>query len=123
MTLIRIRRRVSEIAGVEWIQDGDRKTFASAHYKIHENELKTAYELRHRRTNMPHTHYNQNMRKEEAVRPSDLTSGLQHSKKHSYLTNVPRHVAIHSSRASQRGTHTDARSFKFGGAKWSLVEF
>jgi len=68
MTLIRIRRRMAEIAGVEWIQDGARKTFASAHYKIHQDALKTAYELGHRGTNMLHTHYNQNMRKEEAVR-------------------------------------------------------
>ena len=30
--------------------------------------LKTAYELGHRGTNMLHTHCNQNMRKEEAVR-------------------------------------------------------
>jgi integrase len=68
MTLIRIRRRVAEMAGVEWIQDGARKTFASAHYKIHHDALKTAYELGHRGTTMLHTHYNQNMRKEEAVR-------------------------------------------------------
>jgi integrase len=68
MTLIRIRRRVSKIAGVEWIQDGARKTFASAHYKIHQDALKTAYELGHRGTTMLHSHYNQNMRKEEAVR-------------------------------------------------------
>jgi integrase len=67
MTLIRIRRRVAEIAGVEWIQDGARKTFASAHYKIHQDALKTAYELGHRGTTMLHTHYNQNMRKDEAV--------------------------------------------------------
>jgi hypothetical protein len=50
MTLIRIRRRVSKIAGVEWIQDGARKTFASAHYKIHQDALKTVYELGHRGT-------------------------------------------------------------------------
>jgi integrase len=68
MTLIRIRRKVAEIAGVEWIQDGARKTFASAHYKTHQDALKTAYELGHRGTTMLHTHYNQNMRKEEAVR-------------------------------------------------------
>jgi hypothetical protein len=67
MTLIRIRRRVAEIAGVEWIQDGARKTFASAHYKIHQDALKTAYELGHRATTMLHTRYNQNMRKDEAV--------------------------------------------------------
>ena len=72
MTLIRIRRRVAEMAGVEWIQDGARKTFASAHYKIHQDALKTAYELGHRGTNMLHTHYNQNMRKEEAVRFWDI---------------------------------------------------
>ena len=40
----------------------------TAHYKIHQDALKTAYELGHRGTNMLHTHYNQNMRKEEAVR-------------------------------------------------------
>jgi integrase len=72
MTLIRIRRRVAEMAGVEWIQDGARKTFASAHYKTHQDALKTAYELGHRGTNMLHTHYNQNMRKEEAVRFWDI---------------------------------------------------
>ncbi len=72
MTLIRIRRRMAEMAGVEWIQDGARKTFASAHYKIHQDALKTAYELGHRGTTMLHTHYNQNMRKEEAVRFWDI---------------------------------------------------
>ena len=56
------------MAGVEWIQDVVRKTFASAHYKIHQDALKTAYELGHRGTTMLHTHYNQNMRREEAVR-------------------------------------------------------
>ena len=76
MTLIRIRRRVAEIAGVEWIQDGARKTFASAHYKIHQDALKTAYELGHRGTTMLHTHYNQNMRKEEAVRFWDILPNL-----------------------------------------------
>jgi hypothetical protein len=52
----------------EWTRDGARKTFASAHYKIHREALKTAYELGHRGTNILLTHYNQNMRKEEAVR-------------------------------------------------------
>ena len=66
MSLIRIRRRVSEIAGVKWIQDGARKTFASAHFKTHQDPMKTAYELGHRGTNMLHTHYNQNMRREDA---------------------------------------------------------
>ncbi len=68
MTLIRIRRKVAEIAGVQWIQDGARKTFASAHYKIHQDAAKTAYELGHRGTSMLHTHYNQNMRREDAER-------------------------------------------------------
>ena len=68
MTLIRVRRSVAEIAAVEWIQDGARKTFASAHYKTFKDAAKTAYELGHRGTNMLHTHYNQNMRKDEAVR-------------------------------------------------------
>ncbi|MEI6873132.1 MAG: hypothetical protein WCL08_12700, partial [Verrucomicrobiota bacterium] len=68
MTLIRIRRTVSEMAGVQWIQDGARKTFASAHYKIHQDAAKTAYELGHRGTTMLHTHYNQNMRREDAER-------------------------------------------------------
>jgi len=68
MTLIRIRRKVAEIAGVRWIQDGARKTFASAHYKIHQDAAKTAYELGHRGTTMLHTHYNQNMRREDAER-------------------------------------------------------
>ena len=68
MTLIRIRRKIIKIAGADWIQDGARKTFASAHYKIHQDALKTAYELGHRGTTMLHSHYNQNMRKEEAVR-------------------------------------------------------
>ncbi len=72
MTLIRIRRKVAEIAGVEWIQDGARKTFASAHYKIHQDALKTAYELGHRGTTMLHTHYNQNMRRDDAVRFWDI---------------------------------------------------
>ena len=54
MTLIRIRRRVTAMAGVEWIQDGARNTFASAHYKTHQDALKTAYELGHRGTNMLH---------------------------------------------------------------------
>ena len=65
MTLIRMRRRVAEIAGVEW---GASRAVASVHYKIHQDALKTAYELGHRVTAMLHTHYNQNMRKEEAVR-------------------------------------------------------
>ena len=68
MTLIQIRRRVTAMAGIEWIQDGASKTFASAHYKTHQDALKTPYELGHRGTNMLHTRCNQNMRKDEAIR-------------------------------------------------------
>jgi hypothetical protein len=51
-----------------WHDKESRIPFASAHHKIHQDALKTAYELGHRGTNMLHTHYNQNMRKEETVR-------------------------------------------------------
>jgi hypothetical protein len=44
------------------------KDFRPAHYKIHQDALKAAYEIGHRGTNMLHTQYNQNMRKEEAGR-------------------------------------------------------
>jgi integrase len=66
MTLIRMRRNVAKSAQVKWIQDGARKTFASAHFKTFMDAGKTAYELGHRGTSMLHTHYNQNMRKEDA---------------------------------------------------------
>ena len=50
-----------------WHDKEERFPFASAHHKIHQVALKTAY-AGYRRTNMLHTHYNQNVRKEEAVR-------------------------------------------------------
>jgi integrase len=64
-TLERSRRKIVKLAGINWIQDGARKTFASAHYKTH-GEAKTITELGHKGNQMLHKHYNKNIRQAEA---------------------------------------------------------
>lgn len=64
-TLERNRRKIKNLVGINWIQDGARKTFASAHFQIH-GEAKTIKELGHQGGEMLHRHYNRNMRQEEA---------------------------------------------------------
>jgi integrase len=64
-TLERNRRKIAKAAGIKWIQDGARKTFASAHYKTY-GEEKTIRELGHRGNQMLHKHYNKNIREGEA---------------------------------------------------------
>jgi len=64
-TLERKRRKIVKLAGINWIQDGARKTFASAHYKTY-GEAKTIAELGHKGNQMLHKHYNKNVRQAEA---------------------------------------------------------
>jgi integrase len=64
-TLERNRRKIVKLAGIHWIQDGARKTFASAHYKTY-GEAKTITELGHKGNQMLHKHYNKNIRQAEA---------------------------------------------------------
>jgi integrase len=65
-TLERKRREIVKLTGIKWIQDGPRKTFASAHYKIHDED-KTLRELGHRGNQMLHKHYKRNIKQEEAT--------------------------------------------------------
>jgi integrase len=65
-TLERTRRTLVRKSQIRWIQDGPRKTFASAHYKTHQNENLTVRELGHKGNAMLHRHYNRNIRAEEA---------------------------------------------------------
>ncbi len=64
-TLERIRRKIVKLSEIKWIQDGARKTFASAHYKKY-GESKTIAELGHKGNAMLHMHYNKNIREAEA---------------------------------------------------------
>ena len=74
-TLERTRRKVSKIAGVQWIQDGARKTFASAHFQIF-GEEQTIKEMGHKGSRMLYKHYKKNLKQSEAedfwkILPSD----------------------------------------------------
>lgn len=66
-TLERSRRSLVKSSGIKWVQDGPRKTFASAHYKTHQNESVTVRELGHKGNAMLHRHYNRNIKADEAT--------------------------------------------------------
>jgi hypothetical protein len=65
----------------QWHDQEARIPFASARNRIHRDALKIAYELGLRGTDMLHTHYSQNPRKEEALRfwgiPTDNHQRIQ----------------------------------------------
>ena len=66
-TLERTRRKIVKESQVRWIQDGPRKTFASAHYRTHQDENMTVRALGHKGNTMLHRHYNRNIKGDEAV--------------------------------------------------------
>lgn len=80
-TLKRARKRITDLARVEWIQDGPRKSFASAHLAAFGQIDRTAIQLGHTRTTMLFEHYNQAMTKTDAaafwaVTPPDVSENI-----------------------------------------------